>query len=163
MKLTEENVLKWFKGYFEDVDKYQGNIETIPNIKKHFAPELKFIMYTAPQSSGKSPRSREALLMTFIHPGLREKLVPNSYIVDLSQMIVIVQFEINFSDHLSGKAWPSMQASAHYFIKPDDKNGLLITKILYWTEALAPDLLELWGKRRDEALSGFVINYINSK
>ena len=38
MEFTYENILKWFEGYFEEVRKSQGALETVPNLKKYFRP-----------------------------------------------------------------------------------------------------------------------------
>ena len=171
MEITYENVAKWFDGYFEDVNKNQGDLEVIPNLKKYFAPDLEFIMYTIPPLPKASfvtrPMSREGLLILFVHPGLHEGLIPQYYVVDLKKMIVVVQFEIRFSDQVSGKTWPSMQASAHYHLVLDENKDLKIRKIQYWTEAASPDdlalLFNLWLKRKDEALTEHAVSYINAK
>jgi hypothetical protein len=34
-------------------------------------------------AGGERPMSREALLMTMVHPGLHEELAPREYIVDV--------------------------------------------------------------------------------
>jgi len=107
--------------------------------------------------------SRDALLLSFVHPGLQEDIVPQSYVVDLKQMAVAVRFEIRFRDIPSGKSWPPLQASAHYHLAVDESKELIIRRIHYWTEALPGDLFEFWGKHRDEALAAHALRYLNSK
>ena len=161
MEPTYENISKWFDVYFEDVRKSQGDLATVPNLRKYFASDFELTMYTAP-----SPRvsmSRDALLMSFVHPGLYEEIVPRYYAVDLKQMIVVVQFEIRFSDEPSGEKWAPLQASAHYHLIVDENKDLKIRRIYYWTEALPEDVFEFWAKRRDEALTKYAISYINAK
>ena len=163
MELTYEGILKWFKDYFEDVRKNQGAIETVRNLKKYFAPDLELLMYTSPSSPPVKSMSRDALLLSFVHPGLQEDINPKSYVVDLKQMTVAVRFEIRFFDRPSGKEWPPLQASAHYHLFLDMNKEVQIKRIHYWTEALPGDLFEFWGRHRDEALEAHAINYINSK
>jgi len=166
MELTYDNVSKWFDGYFKACNKNMGPLETVPNIKKYFAPELEFWMYTAPPFV-KVPLSREGLLMLMVHPGLHEELTPQYYVIDLKRMVVVVQFQIQFTDEPSGKVWPPIQASCHYHIKLDENKDLKIKKIQYWTEAVSPSDLaplgDLWIKGKDKALTDLAINWINSK
>ena len=163
MELTYESILKWFDGYFEDVRKSQGALETVPNLKKYFAPDLELMMYTSPSAPPVRPMKRDALLLSFVHPGLQEDIVPRSYAVDLRQLIVAVQFEIRFSDKPSGKEWAPLQASAHYHLVAEDNMELKIRRIHYWTEALPGDLFEFWGRHRDEALAAHAISFLNSR
>jgi hypothetical protein len=163
VEFTYENVLKWFDGYFEDVRNSQGNLDTVPNLRKYFAPELELTMYTAPSPPPRKPMSRDALLMSFVHPGLQEDILPRYYAVDLKRMIVVVQFEIRFSDKPSGKKWPPLQASAHYHLTIDENKDLKIRQIQYWTEFLPEDIFEIWAARRDAALMAHAMNYITAK
>ena len=151
MELTYDNISKWFDVYFESVRINQANPETVPNLKRYFAPDLELSMYTSP--SGKISMSRDALLISFIHPGLHEEIVPRYYIIDVLQRMVAVQFEIRFKDGPSDKTWAPIQASAHYYLAVDENGELSIGEIHYWTEALPEDLMELWARRREDALT----------
>ncbi len=162
MEFTYEGVQKWFDVYFEDVRKNQGELETVPNLKKYFSSDLELTMYTAPRASGKVSMSRDALLMSFVHPGLQEDIIPRFTAIDLKQRIVAVQFEIRFSDKVSGKKWDPVQASAHYHLVLDEKKDAKIRRIDYWTESLPEDVFEFWSKYRDEALARHAMNTINS-
>ena len=42
MDLTYDYISKWFDDYFEDVRRYQGNLETVPNLKK-YASSAEFV------------------------------------------------------------------------------------------------------------------------
>ena len=163
MELTYENVSRWFDVYFEDVHKSQGDLATVPNLRKYFDADLELTMYTSPSSPPAVLMSRDALLVSFVHPGLFEEIIPKYYVIDLKQMIVVVQFEIRFSDEPSGKKWAPLQASAHYHLEVDESADLKIRRIHYWTEALPVDLFEFWGKYREAALTRLATEYINSK
>jgi hypothetical protein len=163
MEFTYESALEWFKAYYEDVDRSQENLQTVPNLGKYFTADLEFIMYTAPLWSSTTGRSRDMLLMSFVHPGLHETLIPQYYIVDVKQMIVAVQFEIRFSDKPSGQTWPPIQASAHYHLVLDEKKELRIRKIHYWTGPIPRDIGELWADRRNEALTAHGMSFIKGK
>ena len=162
MEFTYESAKEWFDRYFEDVNAQQGPIETVPKLKKYFAPELEFWMYTG-RASLKCPLSRDGLLVLFIHPGLRERLTPQYYVIDVNRMIVVVQFEIRFVDENSGTNWPPRQASAHYHLTVDENDGLSIKKIQYWTETFPPDVFasmyEAWEEYRTKALSDLAVSY----
>lgn len=162
MDPARENIKKWFDLYFEDVRKNQGGLHTVPKLKKYFADNFELMMYTSPSPPPRKPMSRDALLISFIHPGLQEDISPRYYAIDLEQMIVAVQFEIRFSDKPSGREWPPLQASAHYHLIIDEKQNLKIRQIQYWTEALPEDLFSVWAKYREEELTKHALNYINA-
>ena len=163
MEFTYESVRKWFDDYFEGVRKNQGDLETVPNLRKYFSSEFELTMYTAPPPGRQISMSRDALLMSFVHPGLQEDIIPRCTVIDLEQKVVAVQFEIRFSDKASGRKWDPVQASAHYHLTFDDNKDIRISRIHYWTEALPEDVFEFWHKYRDEALAKLAIGYINSR
>lgn len=161
MELTYEDISKWFDAYFEDIRKSQGDLKTVPNLKKFFTSDMELMMYTSPSPPPRKPMSRDALLISFVHPGLHEDIVPRCYAIDVKQMIVAVQFEIRFADKPSGTMWAPLQASAHYHLVVDGNKDLKIRKIYYWTETLPENLFEIWAQRRNEALTLHALNFIN--
>jgi hypothetical protein len=161
MELTYENISKWFDVYFEDVRKNQGALETVPNLRKYFSSDMELKMYTAPSSPSGKTMSRDALLISFVHPGLQEDIVTRYYAIDVKQLIVAVQFEIRFADKPSETKWAPIQASAHYHLVVDENKDLKIRRIYYWTEPLPVDLFEFWAKHREEALTNHALQYIN--
>jgi len=160
MEPTYEMVSKWFDAYFGQVCKKQGNLETVVELKKFFAPDFELRMHTAPSQAPRT-MSRDALLMSFVHPGLQEDILPQQYVIDLKQKIVAVQFEIRFHDEASGKNWAPIQASAHYHLTPGDGDPK-IRRIEYWTGTLPEDLFDIWAQRRTEALTGHAQAYISA-
>jgi hypothetical protein len=162
MEWTYESISKWLDDYFEDVRRSQGNLETVPNLKKYFTADMELMMYTPPGASPRKRMTRDALLISFIHPGLQEDIVPRYYAIDLKQRIVAVQFEIRFADKPSETSWAPLQASAHYHLVIDESGTLKIKKIYYWTEALPMDLFEIWAKRREEALTQHALSFVNA-
>jgi hypothetical protein len=162
MEFTYEMISKWFEVYFDAVRKNQGDLKTVPNLKRFFAPDLQLTMHTAP-SQAVVAMSRDALLISFVHPGLQEDIFPRCYVIDTRQMVVAVQFELQFRDEPSGKKWPPLQASAHYHLTADGTGNLQISKIEYWTEALPNDLFDIWAQRRTEAFTGHALAFINAQ
>ena len=162
MEVTYESIKKWFENYFSDICKYQGDLSTVPKLKEFFASDLELTMYSVTSPQPREPMTRDALLMSFVHPGLQEDLIPRYYSVDIRQLIVFVHFEIRFSDKPSGKTWEPLQASAHYHLIVDENKDLKIRKINYWTEPLPEDLFGYWTKHKDEALADYAMGFINS-
>lgn len=163
MEHTYETIAAWFDGYFRDVRRYQGNLETVSHLKKYFTPDFELLMYTSPSSPPVKPMSRDALLMSFVHPGLYEDIQSHYYAIDLKLMIVVVQFEIRFTDKPSGKSWAPIQASAHYHLTVNEAQDLVIRRIQYWTESLSPEIFEFWTRHREEALTTHAMTFINAE
>ena len=157
--ISREEISNWLDGYFADANGKQGAVESVAGLRKYFSDDFAFWMYTPP-SSLTPPLSRDELLMTFVHPGLHEKLSPKYYAIDVSSMVAVVQFELCFTHQESGKTWRPLQASAHYHFTLDDSGAMKIAKILYWTESHHPgddfdSLFELWNRQKEEALHEF--------
>lgn len=161
MELTREQLVAWFDTYFESCNKNQGPIETVVDLKKWFTDDFQFWMHTPPAFI-KPPLSREELLMTFVHPGLHERLSPAYYVVDLKTLVVVVQFELQFANEHTGESWPPLQASAHYHLVQDQSGDLRIKRIEYWVESSPVDLqdmFDLWSSCREKALVGLANSY----
>lgn len=168
MEFTHENVTKWFENYFEAFNKNAGPLETVPNMMKFFTDDLEFWSYNMPLGAVPRPSFRNHLLMSMVHPGLHEHLEPREYIIDPERMVVVVQFQLSFTDEVSGTKWPPKQASAHYHLIPDAEIGFKIKKIQYFTEASNPETTsptsrELWKKYKDKALEELATRWINSR
>jgi hypothetical protein len=162
---TYDQIASWLDGYFQAVAAYQGRPETVVQLRDYFAADLEFRMYTAAGSEFMSaPLGRAELLVSFIHPGLVEKITPNHYVIDVQEMKAVVQFAIVFRDEKSGKEWPQKQASAHYHLRSDASGGLQIAKIQYWTELFTEEfkpMFEQWERGRAEALAGLGNGYFS--
>ena len=163
MEWTYEKIAKWFDGYFKDVCKYQGSLDTVSNLKKYFSAEMELTMYTAPSSPPAASMSRDELLVSFIHPGLQEDIDPEHFAIDVKKMIVAVQFKIRFTDKPTDTKWKPIQASAHYHLAVDENKDLKIIRIFYWTEKLPEDLFDFWANHRERAFRQYALGYIHSK
>jgi hypothetical protein len=163
MEWNYDNIRQWFDTYFGDVRKFQGSLDTVPNLRKYFADDVELVLYTSPSSPPAKHMSRDELLISFVHPGLQEDIIPAYYAIDVKQKIVAVQFEIQFSDRPSQTAWPPLQASAHYHLKAGEDGEPIIGKIFYWTEALPNDLFGIWAAHREEELNRHALKAINAK
>jgi hypothetical protein len=157
MEVTRENILKWFENYFQTFNKNAGPMATVPNMQKFFTPDLEWWSFSMPGSD--KPQTRSGLLMSMVHPGLHEHLTPRYFVVDLSTLVVVVQFQLQFTDEPSKTTWPARQASAHYHLVKDDKVGFKIKKIEYWTGSAEPadvpaytNMRQLWMKYRNDEL-----------
>jgi hypothetical protein len=157
MEVTYDNIVKWFDAYYEDFNKSSGPLKTAQNMEKYFTMDLQFWPYNMPDTRGSS--SREDLLRSMIHPGLHEELTPREYVIDMKRMVVVVQFQLQFTDEPSGRVWPAKQASCHYHLVLDKNKELKIKKIVYFIERASPDeakgqeeMMALWAKYRDKAL-----------
>lgn len=156
MTPSREQIADWLDGYFEAVNSNQGALEVVANSRKYFSADLEFTMYTATTPEMRRPLNREQLLMTFVHPGLHERLTPNCYVIDAEALKAVVQFSLVFRDGVSGREWPVKQASAHYQFKRESSGELLIAKIHYWTEIFGDEfrpMFQQWRRARVEALT----------
>jgi hypothetical protein len=164
MEPTYEGIAEWLDGYFAAVNKNQGPIETVVNLREYFTPDFEFVAYTV--QPAKQPLSREDLLLLFVHPGLQEDLTPNYYVIDVKRLIAVAQFEERFTDRSSGTSWPPVQASAHYHLVLDKDRGFRIKKIQFWVETFTDvfaSMFQTWEAYRQKALADLAKGYLNTK
>jgi hypothetical protein len=154
MDVTKDKITRWFDAYYEAFNKNAGPVSALSTMSVYFAPDLEFWSYVV---AGERPVTREALLMTMVHPGLHEHMTPREYAVDLEKMLVAVQFQVQISDKPSGRVWPPKQGSGLYYLIPDEATGFKIKKIMFFMEQRPPEessYRELWAKYRQQALAG---------
>ena len=164
MEPTYEAIAEWLDGYFASVNKNQGPIETVVNLRDYFTPDFQFVAFTVRPE--KKPLSREDLLVLFVHPGFQEDLTPNYYVIDVKRLIAVAQFEERFTDRSSGTSWPPVQASAHYHLVPDKDRGFKIKKILFWVETFTDAfalMFQMWEAQRQEALVDLAKGYLKDR
>ena len=82
-------------------------------------------------------------------------------------MLAVVQFELQFRHAESGKTWPPLLASAHYHLRQDADGGIVIGKILYWTQSHPGEsdfdsLFPLWISDKEKALVDFGMKHLGA-
>jgi len=164
--MTREQISKWLDAYFEAANRLQGGVESVAGLREYFAPDMQFIMYTPPPFIT-APRSREELLMTFVHPGIHERLTPKYYVIDTESMLAVVQFELQFRHAESEKTWPPLLASAHYHLRENAGGEIVIGKIQYWTQSHPTgddfdSLFVLWNSAKEQALVEFGMRHFKA-
>jgi hypothetical protein len=167
MSTMRERIATWLDEYFEAANRLQGNVDSVGHLSKYFAPDMQFWMYTPPPFIT-PPLSREELLMTFVHPGIHERLNPVYYVIDVDSMLAVVHFELQFRHSESGKTWPPLLASAHYHLGEDAKGEIVINKIQYWTQSHQPgddfdSLFGLWNSAKEQSLVEFGMKYFRAE
>jgi hypothetical protein len=165
MEFTYDYITKWLDNYFKTFNENAGPLETVRNMRQFFSARLEFWPYNMPAGSVPRPSNRDQLLLTMIHPGLHEHLMPREYIVDIKRKVVVVQFQLQFTDQVSGTTWAAKQASAHYTFG-EENNDFKIIKIQYWTESAPPEentpMRALWKKYKDSELDELAKKALNS-
>jgi hypothetical protein len=166
MSLTRGQIAGWLDSYFKAANELQGPIESVVGLRRYFTDDFQFWMFTPPPFFV-PPLSRDELLMTFVHPGIHEKLTPNYYVVDLETLVAVVQFELCFTHKETGRSWRPLQASAHYHFRLDD-GEMKIARINYWTEAHRPGddyepLFDLWTRDKEDALAAFGTKHLRGE
>jgi hypothetical protein len=167
VSINRDQIAGWLDAYFKAANDNQGPIESVAELRKYFADDFQFWMFTPPPFLS-PPLSRDELLMTFVHPGIHEKLTPKYYVIDVDAMVAVVQFELCFTHKDSGRSWRPLQASAHYHLRLEKDGEIRIQKILYWTESHRSgddfeSLFDLWNRTKEEALLAFGTKHLRGE
>ena len=151
MEFTYDNITQWLKDYFKAFNTCNGDPGKVPDMEKYFTPDMQFISYIL---DVKRPDTREGLLNTMIHPGLREELTPEDIIIDERRKAVAVILRVQFTEESSGTVFPEKHNCAHYELAQDKNGEPKIRKIAYFTEHRPPhepDMKSLMKKYRERA------------
>lgn len=138
MEITFESVSAFFDDYFNTLEECMGPIEKVPKIARFFAEDMEFHFMSYNEFSPGRPLTREEVLGIFIHPGVKEKIVPLYYTVNLKEKICVVLFEDQISDS-TGNLGKKFYCSVHYTFRQEADGSLKIIKILDFTGDQDPE------------------------
>jgi hypothetical protein len=152
MKYTHDNIKDWFRSYFAEFNRCNGDPKKVQHMGIYFTEDLQFISYIL---NVKRPDDREGLLNSMIHPGLLEELKPEEMIIDEKNKAVAVILRVQFKEEATNTVFPAKHNCAIYQLVDDDSGNLKISKISYFTEHRPPDepdMKKLMKKYRERTL-----------
>ncbi len=142
MAASYDDILEWMKEYFESYNNYAQDPETVDRMKKYFTPDVRFIPYVADFGGpGKAVTNRDDFFGMFTgHPAVYERFEPEDIVVDEKRMVVVALLNVALFDTESGRVLLKKSYLPHYQLVFDDKNEIKIKSIMFFWEALPPEV-----------------------
>ena len=141
MDFSYDNVLEFFKNYFETFNKYGQNPATIDKMDDYFHPDLKFQPYVADVAPAYSRQEFKDVLVS--HPSGYEKLTPLDIVYDERKHVAVIMILAEISDSKTGE----LLVKKHYFVRYpliiDDNNTVKIKELNFFWEVLPVGSMEL--------------------
>ena len=152
MKLKYEDIVKWMKDYFKAYNAYAQNPKTVNRMSKYFTPNVQFVPYvSAFGGPEKAVTNRDDFYRMFTgHPSVYEKFKVEDIIVDERRMVAVALLKVALFDSRTGEVLLRKHYLPRYQLVLDDNNTLQISKILFFWEAMPPEVDEAYGIEKIE-------------
>ncbi len=142
MKPTYEDMVKWMGDYFDAYNAYAQNPETVHRMSDYFAPDVHFVPYVSDFGGpGHAVTSRDEFYRMFTgHPTVYEKFRLDDIIVDERRMIAVALLDVTLFDSQTDRVLLRKHYLPQYQLVLDDANKLRISRILFFWEAMPPEV-----------------------
>jgi len=147
MKLKYQDIVKWMKDYFKAYNAYAQNPKTVNRMSKYFTPDVRFVPYvSAFGGPEKAVNNRDDFYRMFTgHPSVYEKFKVEDIIVDERRMVAVALLKVALFDSRTDEVLLRKHYLPRYQLVLDDNNTLKISKILFFWEAMPPEVDEAYG------------------
>jgi hypothetical protein len=147
MKLKYEDIVKWMKEYFKAYNAYAQNPETVNRMSEYFTPDVRFVPYvSAFGGPEKAVRNRDDFFCMFTgHPSVYETFKVEDIIVDERRMVAVALLKVSLFDSRTDEVLLKKHYLPRYQLVLDGNKKLKISKILFFWEAMPPEVDEAYG------------------
>jgi hypothetical protein len=148
MKPTYEEMIKFMKDYFEAYNNYAQNEATVNKMADYFTPDVQFIPYiTAFGGPENAVESRDDFFRMFTgHPSVYERFEEiKDIVVDERRMVATAFFHVALYESKTDKVLLKKHYLVRYDLVQDENNKLKIKKIIFFWEAVPPEVDALYA------------------
>jgi hypothetical protein len=152
MKLKYEDIVKWMGDYFKAYNAYAQNPKTVNRMSEYFTPDVRFVPYvSAFGGPERAVTNRDDFFHMFTsHPSVYEKFKVEDIIVDERRMVAVALLKVSLFDSGTDKVLLRKHYLPRYQLVLDDHNTLKISNILFFWEAMPPEVDEAYGIEKME-------------
>lgn len=150
MELTYDSIVKWMEDYFKAYNAYAQNPETVDRMCDYFTPDVNFIPYVdAFGGPERAVTNRDDFFRMFTgHPAVYEKFEPENIMVDERQKVVVALLKVELFDTKTGEVLVRKSYLPRYQLVLDENNTIKIKSILFFWEAMPPEVDKAYGINR---------------
>jgi hypothetical protein len=152
MKPAYDDMVKWMKDYFNAYNAYAQNPATVNRMCDYFTPDVHFVPYvSAFGGPGSAVTNRDDFFRMFTgHPTVYEKFEVEDIVVDEKQMVAVALLDVALFDSKTDEVLLRKHYLPRYQLVLDDKNTLKINRILFFWEAMPPEVDEAYAIDKPE-------------
>jgi hypothetical protein len=142
MKPTYDEMMNWMKAYFDAYNAYAQNPETVGRMADYFTPDVHFVPYISDFGGPGHPvTNREDFFRMFIgHPTVYERFSVDDIVIDERRMVAVALLDVSLFDSKTNKVLLQKHYLPRYQLVVDDMNTLKISRILFFWEAMPPEV-----------------------
>jgi hypothetical protein len=152
MKPAYDDMVKWMKDYFNAYNAYAQNPATVNRMCDYFTPDVHFVPYVSAFGGPENAvTNRDDFFRMFTgHPTVYEKFEVEDIVVDEKQMVAVALLDVALFDSKTDEVLLRKHYLPRYQLVLDDKNTLKINRILFFWEAMPPEVDEAYAIDKPE-------------
>ena len=142
MKPTYDAIVEWMTDYFAAYNAYAQNPETVQRMSDYFTEDVRFVPYVSDFGGPENAvTSREDFFRMFTgHPTVYERFEVEDIIVDERRMIAVGLLAVTLFDSKTDRVLLRKYYLPRYQLVLDEKGTLKISTILFFWEAMPPEI-----------------------
>ena len=147
MELTYDNIVNWMKDYFKAYNAYAQDPRTVERMCEYFTPDVHFIPYVAAFGGPeRAVTNRDDFFRMFTgHPSVYERFEPEDIMVDEKRKVVVALLKVELFDTKTGEVLLRKSYLPRYQLVLDEDNNIKIKTILFFWEAMPPEVDRAYG------------------
>ncbi len=142
MKPTYDEIVRWMEEYFAAYNAYAQNPGTVHRMSDYFTENVRFVPYISDFGGPeKAVTSRDDFFRMFTgHPTVYEKFEVEDIAVDERRLVVVALLRVSLFDSKTDEVLLKKHYLPRYQLVPDEEGTLKISTILFFWEALPPEV-----------------------
>ncbi len=147
MKPTYDEIASWMKGYFAAYNVYAQNPDTVNKMSDYFMTDVRFVPYVSAFGGPGNPvASRDDFFRMFTsHPTVYERFEVEDIAVDERRMVAVALLKATLFDSKTNEVLVRKHYLPRYQLVLDEKGALKISTILFFWEAMPPEVDEAYA------------------
>jgi hypothetical protein len=147
MNVTYEEIAQWMEGYFSAYNAYAQNPETVDRMSEYFTPDVHFVPYISAFGGPENAvTSRDDFFRMFTgHPSVYEQFEVEDIILDERRMVAVALLKVALFDSNTDEVLLRKHYLPRYELVLDENKKLKIKNILFFWEAMPPEIDEAYG------------------
>lgn len=142
MNPTYNTIVEWLREYFAAYNAYAQNPETVQRMSDYFTKDVSFVPYVSDFGGPKNAvTSRDDFFRMFTsHPTVYEQFEVEDIVVDEKRMIAVGLLDVTLFDSKTNEVLVRKHYLPRYQLVLDEKGKLRISTILFFWEAMPPEV-----------------------
>jgi hypothetical protein len=152
MNPTYDTIVEWLKEYFAAYNAYAQNPETVHKMSDYFTEDVRFVPYISDFGGPENAvTSRDDFFRMFTsHPTVYEQFEVEDIVVDEKRMVAVGLLDVTLFDAKTNEVLVRKHYLPRYQLVLDREGKLRISTILFFWEAMPPEVDKAYAIKKPE-------------